>query len=101
MTAVLELPSSTLTPPARRISAVWAKLAAEIAKFGTIGAVAFVIDVGVFNLLRAEHLSDSPLTAKTVGVLLATAFAYLANRHWTYAKAWLFQQLADRGDAAR
>ncbi len=84
MTSVLELPGPATATPKGRLDSVWAKLVAEIAKFGTIGAVAFVIDVGVFNLLRAEHLSDSPLTAKTISVLLATAFAYLANRHWTY-----------------
>lgn len=60
------------------------RLGAEVAKFGTVGAVAFVIDVGLFNILRAGVLSDSPLTAKTISVLLATAFAFVANRNWTY-----------------
>jgi len=60
------------------------RLGAEVAKFGTVGAAAFVIDAGLFNLLRATLLSDSPLTAKTISVLVATAFAFLANRHWTY-----------------
>ena len=60
------------------------RLGAEVAKFGTVGAVAFVIDVGLFNILRAGVLSDSPLTAKTISVIVATTFAFLANRHWTY-----------------
>lgn len=60
------------------------RLGAEVAKFGTVGAVAFVIDVGLFNILRAGVLSDSPLTAKTVSVIVATTFAFVANRHWTY-----------------
>ena len=60
------------------------RLGSEIAKFGTVGAAAFVIDAGLFNVLRATVLSDSPLTAKTLSVLVATAFAFLANRHWTY-----------------
>lgn len=60
------------------------RLGSEIAKFGTVGAAAFVIDVGLFNVLRATILNDSPLTAKTISVLVATAFAFLANRHWTY-----------------
>jgi putative flippase GtrA len=55
-----------------------------VAKFGTVGAVAFVIDVGLFNVLRASVLQDSPLTAKGISALVATAFAFLANRHWTY-----------------
>jgi RNA polymerase sigma factor (TIGR02999 family) len=33
-------------------------------------------------------------SADALGISVRTA-----NRHWTYAKAWLFQQLADRGDA--
>lgn len=43
-----------------------------------------MIDVGLFNVLRATALSDSPLTAKTISVLIATTFAYIGNRHWTY-----------------
>ncbi len=61
-----------------------AQAGTEIAKFGTVGAVAFVIDVSLFNILRAGVLSDSPLTAKTISVLVATAFAFVANRNWTY-----------------
>jgi putative flippase GtrA len=60
------------------------RLGSEVAKFGTVGAIAFIIDVGLFNVLRAGVLSDSPLTAKTIGVVVATAFAYVANRNWTY-----------------
>jgi putative flippase GtrA len=67
-----------------RVRSVARTLGSEVAKFGTVGAAAFVIDVGLFNLLRASVLSDSPLTAKTVSVLVATTFAFLANRHWTY-----------------
>jgi putative flippase GtrA len=67
-----------------RVSSVARRLGSEIAKFGTVGAIAFVIDVSVFNILRAGVLSDSPLTAKTISVIVATAFAYVANRNWTY-----------------
>lgn len=60
------------------------RLGSEVAKFGTVGAGAFVIDVGLFNILRAGVLADSPLTAKTISVIVATTFAFVANRHWTY-----------------
>jgi len=60
------------------------RLGAEVAKFGTVGMMAFVIDIGLFNVLRAGVLTDSPLTAKGISALVATAFAFLANRHWTY-----------------
>ncbi len=67
-----------------RVRSAARRLGAEVAKFGTVGAIAFVIDVGLFNILRAGVLSDSPLTAKTVSVVVATGFAYVANRNWTY-----------------
>ena len=66
-------------------------LVAEAAKFGTIGLLALVIDVGLFNLLRFAGadgegvLFDRPLTAKMVSVVVAVTFSYFANRHWTYA----------------
>jgi putative flippase GtrA len=66
------------------IGAAARRLGSEVAKFGTVGAMAFVIDVGLFNLLRATVLTDSPLTAKGISVIAATTFAFLANRHWTY-----------------
>jgi putative flippase GtrA len=57
----------------------------EVAKFGIVGAVAFVIDVGLFNLLLYfGPLQDKPLTAKVVSVVAATTFAYFGNRFWTY-----------------
>jgi putative flippase GtrA len=67
-----------------RVAGAARRLGTEVAKFGTIGAFAFVIDVTLFNVLRAGVLSDSPLTAKTISVIVATAFAYVGNRHWTY-----------------
>ena len=62
----------------------------EAAKFGVVGAVAFVVDFGVFNLLRTgiiggEHgLAEKPLTAKTISVFVATIVAWLGNRYWTF-----------------
>jgi putative flippase GtrA len=56
----------------------------EVAKFGVIGAFAYVIDVGTFNALRSGSLSERPLTAKVISTVLATTFAYFGNRHWTF-----------------
>jgi putative flippase GtrA len=62
----------------------------EIAKFGVVGIVAYVITVGVFNTLRFAGpdgegvLFDRALTAQAIAVIVATTFAYFANRHWTW-----------------
>ena len=82
MTQVVELAEHTSA--AGRLPDAARRVFGEVAKFGTVGAVAFVVDVGLFNVLRATILSDSPLTAKGISVIAATAFAFLANRNWTY-----------------
>ncbi|MFI7588310.1 GtrA family protein [Spongisporangium articulatum] len=59
----------------------------EMVKFGAVGALAFVVDIGVFNLLRVGGhggLDDKPLTAKTISVFVATVVAWLGNRYWTF-----------------
>ncbi|WP_308169165.1 GtrA family protein [Cellulomonas hominis] len=60
----------------------------ELARFGSVGTVAFVVDMGSYNLLRfgpADLLHDKPLTARVVAVALATLVSWLGNRHWTFA----------------
>jgi putative flippase GtrA len=55
----------------------------QLLKFSTVGAVAFVVDAVVFNvILLAIGL---PLVAKTVSVLFASSLAFVANRHWSFA----------------
>lgn len=64
------------------------RLRQELARFGTVGALAYVIDVGAFNLLQAEGLSpipDKPITAKVISSVLATLFAYTGNRYWAFS----------------
>jgi len=64
------------------------RLKVEVAKFGAIGAISYVIDVGIFNGLRFASddglLHDKPLTAKAISVAVATTFAYFGNRFWTF-----------------
>ncbi|GIH89659.1 GtrA family protein [Planobispora siamensis] len=61
----------------------FADLARELAKFGTIGAIAFVIDFGSTNLLRFGF-GWGPLTSKVVATIIAATFAYAGNRFWTF-----------------
>lgn len=71
-----------------RVPSAARRLAHEVARFGTVGAIAFIVDVGTFNLLRFAGgegpLYTKPLTAKVISVVLATIVAYLGNRFWTY-----------------
>ena len=66
------------------IRAIYNRLKNEVAKFGAIGLVAYVIDVGIFNALLHNSLSEKPLTAKTISAVVATTFAYFGNRFWTF-----------------
>lgn len=61
----------------------FASLVHELLKFGTVGAIAFVIDFGGANLLRFG-LDIGPLKSKVLSTVLAVTFAYLGNRYWTY-----------------
>lgn len=64
------------------------RLRNELAKFGTIGGLAYVIDVTAFNFLRVTDLSPithKPITAKVLSSIIATLFAYAGNRYWTFS----------------
>lgn len=56
----------------------------EAAKFGIVGAVAFVVDMGGFNLLSGGVLSEKITTAKIVSGAVATVVAWIGNRWWTF-----------------
>lgn len=92
-------PSPAVTPVNGRLASLLVAAHAsidvvyrEIVKFGAVGAVAFVVDFGVFNLLRTGIIGGShgfpekPLTAKTISVFAATIVAWLGNRYWTFRR---------------
>jgi putative flippase GtrA len=58
----------------------------EIAKFGVVGLVAYVIDTGTFNILKYDGgaVAHKVITDKIISTALAATFAYFANRHWTW-----------------
>lgn len=56
----------------------------EVAKFGAVGGVAFVIDNGLTYYLMHGPMSDSEAKARFVGATLATVFSWIANRLWTF-----------------
>lgn len=59
----------------------------EFMQFGMVGALAYVIDVGLFNLVQhgpTGFLSGHPNSAQLLASAIATVFSWLANRYWTY-----------------
>ena len=55
----------------------------EIAKFGIVGVLAFIITIGGANLLHSG-MGLGPLTSVTISTIVATIFSFLGNRHWTF-----------------
>jgi putative flippase GtrA len=65
------------------------QLLGQFARFGAVGGVGFLIDLGIFNLLRLtvfapENLHEGPVLAKVVSTVVAIAFNWVGNRHWTF-----------------
>jgi putative flippase GtrA len=58
-------------------------LVRELMKFGVVGAVAYVVDIGLFNVFRVV-LDLGPLTSKVLSAVVAVTVAYVGNRHWTF-----------------
>ncbi|MFB7370180.1 GtrA family protein [Streptomyces sp. NPDC056222] len=63
----------------------------EVAKFGVVGAVAFVVDAGGFNLLvfglpgvGDGPMASMPVLASVVATAAAMVVGWIGNRHWTY-----------------
>jgi putative flippase GtrA len=55
----------------------------ELAKFGTVGALAFIVDVSLFNVVL--HLAPhKPLTAKVISTVVAASVAFVLNRAWSF-----------------
>ena len=76
-------------------------LISQFARFGAVGAVGLVIDIAVFNLLRAtvfapELIHEGPLLAKIVSTTIAIACNWIGNRYWTF-RAHRGRQLVREG----
>lgn len=60
----------------------------ELWRFGSVGLLAYVVDVGLMNLLRfgpGQVLGEKVLTAKIVSAAVATVVAWWLNRRWTFS----------------
>ena len=77
--------------PLHRLRGAVDVLYREMIKFGAVGALAYVVDLAVFNLLRTGlwafepgPLANKPLTAKVIAVVVATIVSYVLNREWSF-----------------
>jgi putative flippase GtrA len=61
----------------------FAHIVHELAKFGSVGAIAFIITFAVGNALHTG-LGMGPLSSNGIATVIATTFAYVANRYWTF-----------------
>jgi putative flippase GtrA len=59
----------------------WRILLKEVAAFGLIGAIGFVIDVGLFNLF----FNSGQIVAKCISTFAATAVTYFGNRYFSFS----------------
>ena len=55
----------------------------ELVKFGIVGGIGTVIDLGGAALLHGKYHVE-PLAAKAVSTSLATVLTYLGSRFWTF-----------------
>lgn len=58
----------------------------EVRRFGVIGVLGFVIDLGLFAWLTSEQgpLDHKVTTAKVISGTVATVFAWVGNRYFTF-----------------
>lgn len=86
------VPPTQVTPdaagPAKRTRGArsWRLVVAgrQLLSFGSIGALCFLIDLGVYNLLRLTVLDDQPIAAKVGSAVVSTAVAWVLNRLITF-----------------
>ena len=75
-------PASSLSLTERLLA--WVR---EFIQFGMVGATAYVVDAGLFNLLQhgpLGFLAGHPNTAQFIAAATATLYSWIANRLWTY-----------------
>lgn len=83
---------SPTATPARAVAWLRAR-AGMLARFGTVGVAGIVVNLAVFNALRAGPLGpdvtvggndDRVVTAKVIATVVSICFAWAAHRGWTY-----------------
>ncbi|MDO5722501.1 MAG: GtrA family protein [Actinomycetaceae bacterium] len=73
------------TAPGARWGRLYTRKVREATRFLLVGGMNYVVDVGVFNALRATVLAFQPVTAKVISAVIATLFSWVVNRSWTFS----------------
>lgn len=67
---------------------LWSTFIVYALKFGVVGLVGLVIDVGLYNLLRLGVFGDGfwqgAIAAKVISTSVAILFNWVGNRYWTF-----------------
>lgn len=83
---MVRMPVNATSVPVSR----WRTLLVEVFRFLSVGGVAYIVDVGVSNLLVYGFfgipalMPGSPLKAKIISTVLSIIVAWLGNKLWTY-----------------
>lgn len=81
----------TLQAAGRNLADATRRVWREVAAFGVVGALAFVVDNGGYTLLvfgptgtGEGALHDQPVLASVLATAAAVVFSWVGNRYWTY-----------------
>lgn len=84
MTAAGTVAEVSASPPSSPVSLRdrLSALVREVGKFGVVGGLSFALDLVIFNILLRRGFET--LGAKTISTTIATTFAFVGNRWWTW-----------------
>ncbi len=79
--------SDATTPSATARATAETSVVIQVVRFLLVGGLGFLVDVGLFNLLRANApvgVHGWPVAAKAVALVAAIAVNWIGNRAWTF-----------------
>ncbi|PRX44317.1 putative flippase GtrA [Prauserella shujinwangii] len=56
----------------------------ELLKFAIVGGTTFLVDNGIWYLLKLTVLEAKPTTAKGIAIIVAMVVSYVLNREWSF-----------------
>jgi putative flippase GtrA len=81
-----EIDHELTSPAPRGLAGLYARfrhILHELGKFGTVGSVAFLVDLAIFNGLRLI-VGVETLISATISMVVAATVAFIGNRYWTW-----------------